>query len=431
MASQRMMQRFARWHIWLGWAVAPADPAVGRHRPGHGRAPARGHPRRSPARAARRTSTRRRSRFPAAHRRADPRGPPRRPAQRPGVDRHRRRRPAPGATRRSTAPRARRWSRTRRGRIAEAAHTGNASGAEPRPTSLAGEAPAEARTDRRCLAGALRRRHPSLSSTTPPASCSRCAPADWRLYDLLYGLHVMDPQTHEDAHNPFVDRVRRARAARRHARLRAAVPPPESGANADARPPGHPRRSRCRPGSTSPAWPCSRSAARCSPRKTRQTLVTVVLLRAGHRRRRRLGPRPPDRRAGVLGARPVGRAGGPADRASSPGSPPAAGGKAACSTGPTRSGSRSIRCSATAKALFYGVEPVPAMLMGVITGCVGGIIRDVLAGRPSILMRPELYVTAAALAATLCAAGHARRPAARSRSGRSPRPPASACAARR
>jgi uncharacterized membrane protein YeiH len=59
----------------------------------------------------------------------------------------------------------------------------------------------------------------------------------------------------------------------------------------------------------------------------------------------------------------------------------------------------------TAKALSYGVEPVPAILMGVITGCVGGIIRDVFAGQPSILMRPELYVTAAALAATLCALG--------------------------
>jgi uncharacterized membrane protein YeiH len=59
----------------------------------------------------------------------------------------------------------------------------------------------------------------------------------------------------------------------------------------------------------------------------------------------------------------------------------------------------------TAKALAYGVEPVPAVLMGVITGCVGGIIRDVLAGVPSILMRPELYVTAAALAACLCALG--------------------------
>ena len=57
----------------------------------------------------------------------------------------------------------------------------------------------------------------------------------------------------------------------------------------------------------------------------------------------------------------------------------------------------------TAKALSYGVPPVPAILMGVITGCVGGIIRDVLAGVPSILLRPELYVTAAALSAALCA----------------------------
>lgn len=59
----------------------------------------------------------------------------------------------------------------------------------------------------------------------------------------------------------------------------------------------------------------------------------------------------------------------------------------------------------TAKSLAYGVPPVPAVLMGVITGCVGGIIRDVLASRPSILMRPELYVTAAAMSSALAAAG--------------------------
>lgn len=59
----------------------------------------------------------------------------------------------------------------------------------------------------------------------------------------------------------------------------------------------------------------------------------------------------------------------------------------------------------TIKALAWGVPVVPAILMGVVTGCVGGIIRDVLAGRPSILMRPELYVTAAALAAGLSAIG--------------------------
>lgn len=54
-----------------------------------------------------------------------------------------------------------------------------------------------------------------------------------------------------------------------------------------------------------------------------------------------------------------------------------------------------------AKALGYGVPPVPAFVMGVVSACVGGIIRDVLAGEPSILMRPELYVTAAALSSAL------------------------------
>jgi uncharacterized membrane protein YeiH len=59
----------------------------------------------------------------------------------------------------------------------------------------------------------------------------------------------------------------------------------------------------------------------------------------------------------------------------------------------------------TAKALAFGVEPLPAAILGVISGCAGGIVRDVLAGVPSILMRPELYVTAAALGAVLCAFG--------------------------
>ena len=53
----------------------------------------------------------------------------------------------------------------------------------------------------------------------------------------------------------------------------------------------------------------------------------------------------------------------------------------------------------TAKALAFGVPTFPAILMGVITACIGGIIRDVLAGLPSIIIRPELYVTAAFLSA--------------------------------
>ena len=55
----------------------------------------------------------------------------------------------------------------------------------------------------------------------------------------------------------------------------------------------------------------------------------------------------------------------------------------------------------SAKALGYGVSPVPAFVMGVLTACAGGIIRDVLAGEPSVLMRRELYVTPAALSAGL------------------------------
>jgi uncharacterized membrane protein YeiH len=57
-----------------------------------------------------------------------------------------------------------------------------------------------------------------------------------------------------------------------------------------------------------------------------------------------------------------------------------------------------------AKGLAYGVAPIPAVGMGVLTACLGGIVRDVLAGEPSILMRPELYVTAAALSSALMVA---------------------------
>ena len=52
-----------------------------------------------------------------------------------------------------------------------------------------------------------------------------------------------------------------------------------------------------------------------------------------------------------------------------------------------------------AKALQLGIDPVPAAIMGVITACVGGVIRDLIAGEPSIIVRPEIYVTAGALSA--------------------------------
>lgn len=39
--------------------------------------------------------------------------------------------------------------------------------------------------------------------------------------------------------------------------------------------------------------------------------------------------------------------------------------------------------------------------MGTLTACFGGVVRDTLAGQPSILLRREINVTAAILAATV------------------------------
>ncbi len=48
-----------------------------------------------------------------------------------------------------------------------------------------------------------------------------------------------------------------------------------------------------------------------------------------------------------------------------------------------------------AKALSLGVHPISAVVMGVLTACFGGVLRDILAGEPSVLLRREIYVTAA------------------------------------
>lgn len=52
-----------------------------------------------------------------------------------------------------------------------------------------------------------------------------------------------------------------------------------------------------------------------------------------------------------------------------------------------------------AKALALGVSPVVCVVMGVITATFGGVIRDVLANEPSILLRRELYISAAIVSA--------------------------------
>ena len=53
-----------------------------------------------------------------------------------------------------------------------------------------------------------------------------------------------------------------------------------------------------------------------------------------------------------------------------------------------------------AKAETFGVAPLICIVMGALTACFGGIVRDLLAGQPSILLRREVTVSAALLAAT-------------------------------
>jgi len=48
-----------------------------------------------------------------------------------------------------------------------------------------------------------------------------------------------------------------------------------------------------------------------------------------------------------------------------------------------------------AKGLAATGSPVVAIVTGVFTATFGGILRDLLAGEPSVLLRPEVYVTAA------------------------------------
>ncbi|HRK17589.1 MAG TPA: trimeric intracellular cation channel family protein [Hyphomicrobiaceae bacterium] len=47
------------------------------------------------------------------------------------------------------------------------------------------------------------------------------------------------------------------------------------------------------------------------------------------------------------------------------------------------------------KALAVGAAPVIAVVMGTITASLGGIIRDILGHEPSILLKKEIYITAA------------------------------------
>ena len=58
-----------------------------------------------------------------------------------------------------------------------------------------------------------------------------------------------------------------------------------------------------------------------------------------------------------------------------------------------------VTVAGTVKALDVGAPALIAVVMGAVTGSVGGIIRDTLGHVPSVLLRHEVYVTASVLGA--------------------------------
>jgi len=58
------------------------------------------------------------------------------------------------------------------------------------------------------------------------------------------------------------------------------------------------------------------------------------------------------------------------------------------------------------KALEFGLGPVPAALMGMVTGVGGGMARDLLAGRVPVVFSSELYATPALAGAAWAVFAH-------------------------
>ena len=65
--------------------------------------------------------------------------------------------------------------------------------------------------------------------------------------------------------------------------------------------------------------------------------------------------------------------------------------------------------SGTQKALGFGLDPVVAALLGMLTGIGGGMFRDVLVGEIPSVLREDLYAIAALAGAGTVVAGHLLR----------------------
>jgi uncharacterized membrane protein YeiH len=58
-----------------------------------------------------------------------------------------------------------------------------------------------------------------------------------------------------------------------------------------------------------------------------------------------------------------------------------------------------VTVAGTAKGLDSGTGALVAIAMGVVTGSVGGILRDLIGHEPSVILRREIYVSASGLGA--------------------------------
>jgi uncharacterized membrane protein YeiH len=66
--------------------------------------------------------------------------------------------------------------------------------------------------------------------------------------------------------------------------------------------------------------------------------------------------------------------------------------------------------SAANKVLLLHLSAPTAVIMGVLTGIGGGLLRDVLAGRPTLLVSREIYATPILLGCTVFVTLHALAP---------------------
>ena len=62
--------------------------------------------------------------------------------------------------------------------------------------------------------------------------------------------------------------------------------------------------------------------------------------------------------------------------------------------------------SGTQKALGYGLDPIMAALLGMLTGIGGGMLRDVLVSDIPAVLHSDLYAVAALTGASVVVLGH-------------------------